>query len=473
MDCMQAMHNLVFFVCWITLVLFISLAHSTAQVPVADWQFGEGSGTVAYDSSGNGYTATLADGVGWITEPNGIAADSNLQQFMSALPVDLSDTNAITVSLWVNRQYSMRGAAVLFEAPQDYTRSATGFALYADSRVCQGMQASLQGNAGYTTNCYSQPPSGTWHNLIVVFDKSQIDGNEIVLYVDGNRATPTGTLAVSTNTNNFGQDPFYMLSRGGMSNFASAEVADVRIYNTALTAQQIENLFTLSSSIGLSPSFDITASPFAFTVKRGSSVVSGITSTIANGFDSEVSLSVSGVPDGMTVTFTPNPIPGPGAGISTVTISVGSMTGAGTYPLGVLGTSGSMQRVSTISVAVTDSPVVDLTWVGSQNVIGYNAYRSDNSGGPYAKINSELIPGTSYTDNNVQSGSTYYYVATSVDSEYRESGYSNEALANVPSEDSPATSATRTGNTAAGKSWADQPAGSQRKLVGGPLVRQY
>ena len=443
MDCPQAMPHSVFFAGCIVFVLFISLSLSIAQAPVAHWQFDEGSGNVALDSSGNGYTASLANGIGWITDPNGIAADSTLRQFMSTLPIGLSGTNAVTVSLWVNRQYSTRGTAVLFETPQDYSRSATGFVLYADSRICQGMQASLRGNAGYTTNCYSQPTSGTWHYLAVVFDKSQIDGNEIVLYVDGNRVTPIHTIQASANTNNFGNNPFYMFSRGGMSNFASAEVADARIYNTALTAQQIENLFSMSSGIGVSPSFNISASPFAFTTKRGSTVISTITSTPTNGFNGSITLSVSGVPQGMTVNFTPNPIPAPGAGTSTMSIQPGSTTKPGIYHLTVLGTSGITQRVLTVSVAVVDTPVVDLAWGGSQSAVGYNVYRSANSGGPYTKINSGLIPSTSYTDNNVQSGFTYYYVATSVDSEQHESGYSNQASANVPLEGSPATNPTR------------------------------
>ena len=47
-------------------------------------------------------------------------------------------------------------------------------------------------------------------------------------------------------------------------------------------------------------------------------------------------------------------------------------------------------------------------------------------------LNSSLIAGTSYTDQTVQSGITYYYVTTAVDSLGVESIYSNEAAATVP-----------------------------------------
>ena len=77
---------------------------------------------------------------------------------------------------------------------------------------------------------------------------------------------------------------------------------------------------------------------------------------------------------------------------------------------------------------------VFLSWDAStsQDVIGYNAYRGTNSGGPYTKLNSGLIATTSYTDHTVQSGYTYYYVTTAVDSQGLESAYSNQAVATVP-----------------------------------------
>jgi fibronectin type 3 domain-containing protein len=79
---------------------------------------------------------------------------------------------------------------------------------------------------------------------------------------------------------------------------------------------------------------------------------------------------------------------------------------------------------------------VTLNWVAStsQNVAGYNIYRGTTSGGPYgSKMNSSLVSGTTYTDNSVQAGQTYYYVVTTVDISSNESGYSNQATAVIPS----------------------------------------
>jgi hypothetical protein len=73
-----------------------------------------------------------------------------------------------------------------------------------------------------------------------------------------------------------------------------------------------------------------------------------------------------------------------------------------------------------------------LSWSASASTAtsGYNIYRSNASRSGYARINS--ISGLSYTDATVESGQTYYYVVTAVDSIGDESTFSNEIQANVP-----------------------------------------
>jgi hypothetical protein len=77
---------------------------------------------------------------------------------------------------------------------------------------------------------------------------------------------------------------------------------------------------------------------------------------------------------------------------------------------------------------------VTLNWMagGSSNVVGYNIYRSTTSGGPYTKLNSSAVIGTSYSDQAVQAGLTYFYVATSLDVNGNESAYSGQATAVIP-----------------------------------------
>jgi uncharacterized repeat protein (TIGR03803 family) len=76
---------------------------------------------------------------------------------------------------------------------------------------------------------------------------------------------------------------------------------------------------------------------------------------------------------------------------------------------------------------------VSLSWDPSiSQVIGYNVYRGADPNGPYTKLNSTLDVNTAYADTTVLGGQTYYYVTTAVDSQNKESGYSNQTKAVVP-----------------------------------------
>ena len=89
------------------------------------------------------------------------------------------------------------------------------------------------------------------------------------------------------------------------------------------------------------------------------------------------------------------------------------------------------------AVQVLPPPVsysVSLDWNPSTSAVsGYNVYRGTVSGGPYTQINPSLVTTTQYQDSDVESGQTYYYVVTSVDSSNVESAYSNQTSATIPS----------------------------------------
>jgi hypothetical protein len=141
-----------------------------------------------------------------------------------------------------------------------------------------------------------------------------------------------------------------------------------------------------------------------------------------------------------------------GAGYSATGIQSGQMVGPGQSatlnvmfaPAGTGLTPGSVTLTSTasnstVSVALSGTGVqtvshsVTLTWTASTSTVsGYNVYRSTVSGGPYTKLNSTLVAATTYTDTSVQSGQTYFFVATAVDSSGVESADSTEVSATIP-----------------------------------------
>jgi len=112
-------------------------------------------------------------------------------------------------------------------------------------------------------------------------------------------------------------------------------------------------------------------------------------------------------------------------------VAAGSVNGSISI---VSNASGSPATVSLAGTGVAPAQYsVALTWDASTSTVtGYNVYRSTVSGSSYTKINSSLVAALNYTDSTVQSGTTYYYVTTAVDSNGNESVYSNEASAVVP-----------------------------------------
>lgn len=75
---------------------------------------------------------------------------------------------------------------------------------------------------------------------------------------------------------------------------------------------------------------------------------------------------------------------------------------------------------------------VELTWQASASPsLGYFVYRSTGNRAP-SKLNTSLVPSTSFTDTAVVSGETYNYAVTSVNSTNIESATSNEITVTIP-----------------------------------------
>src|SRR4030095_2036923 len=97
------------------------------------------------------------------------------------------------------------------------------------------------------------------------------------------------------------------------------------------------------------PDFGIAASPPSTTVTAGTNAGYTISVTGANGFAGSVALSVFGLPTAATANFSPASI-GAGAGSA---LTIGTLgVAAGTYPLTITGTSGSLSHSTGVSLTV-------------------------------------------------------------------------------------------------------------------------
>jgi hypothetical protein len=206
----------------------------------------------------------------------------------------------------------------------------------------------------------------------------------------------------------------------------------------ALTADgSVSNLSVTLSGTGTAPG-QLAASPAtpnfgSVTVgtpqaQAGSLVASGASVTVSSVVSNNPEFVVSGlslpltIAAGQTVPFTLTFTPqASGAASSTITFTSNATNSPAT------------QAASGTGIAPPQHSV-SLAWTASTSTVaGYNVYRGTQSGGPYAIINGSTETSTTYTDNSVQGGQTYYYVVTAVDGSGNESVNSNQAQAVVPS----------------------------------------
>ena len=140
------------------------------------------------------------------------------------------------------------------------------------------------------------------------------------------------------------------------SSTATTGSATVTITGTSgsLTASTTLALTVNSTA---TPNFSVAASPASVTVTQGASGTSTITVTSTGGFNSATTLSASGLPTGVTASFSTNPVtpPANGSATSTLTLTASSSATVGAATVTITGTSGSTTHTTTIALTVNAS----------------------------------------------------------------------------------------------------------------------
>jgi kumamolisin len=132
------------------------------------------------------------------------------------------------------------------------------------------------------------------------------------------------------------------------NSLATTGTATVTITGTSGTAIATT---TIVLTVNPGASFSLGASPSSLGVVQGGSGTSAIMVTGENSFAGTVALAASGLPSGVTATFSPNPT----AGSSVLTLTASSSATTGTATVTITGTSGILAQ--TTAVALTINPL--------------------------------------------------------------------------------------------------------------------
>jgi len=121
-------------------------------------------------------------------------------------------------------------------------------------------------------------------------------------------------------------------------------------------------LLDILSKTVSTPNFSIYTPPGAVSVPQGGTGTQTITTTATGGFDWPITLSISGLPTGVTVaSYSVNPILAPGTGSSTVTLDVATSATAGTSTITVSASGGGITHTETFTLTVTAAPAFSIS----------------------------------------------------------------------------------------------------------------
>jgi hypothetical protein len=127
------------------------------------------------------------------------------------------------------------------------------------------------------------------------------------------------------------------------------------------------------------PNFALTASPTTVSVAQGGTKTTTVSTTVSGGFNSAVSLSATGLPAGVTASFSPTSIAAPGSGSSTLTFSASSTATIGTSTVTINASGGGVSHSTTVSLTVSSTATPDFTLSASPASVSVAAGGSGTS----------------------------------------------------------------------------------------------
>jgi len=119
------------------------------------------------------------------------------------------------------------------------------------------------------------------------------------------------------------------------------------------TSGSITEIVTVSLMVAkMPPGYTLSSSTPSLRIARGASGTATITTAVSGGFDSAISLSATGYPIGVAVTFSPATLPKPGSGNSIMTVAVGKKVALGNHTITINATGGGLPRTIQVTLDV-------------------------------------------------------------------------------------------------------------------------
>ena len=197
---------------------------------VAAYSFDEGAGSITTDVSGKNNSGTISNATWTASGKYGGALTFNGSNALVVIPpsTSLNVTNAMTQEAWVYPTVSKASWSTVMH------RETDAYYLHAscpDGAMLPASGATFNGTESYVAGA-SALPLNTWSHVA-----STYDGSSLKIYVNGVLSS-TKTVSGSVQNNN---NPLRIGGNYPYGQFFEGRIDDVRVYNRALSATEIQS----------------------------------------------------------------------------------------------------------------------------------------------------------------------------------------------------------------------------------------
>jgi len=223
--------------------------------PVAWWKFDEGSGTIASDSSGNGNTGTLINGPTWTTGKIGgaLSFDGVDDNVALGSPTTLDDITVKTITAWIKLDsFGGGGYGRIIDKEDCGTGTCAWlFSVDGDTNSLAYLQHFTTDYFLWSSSPTNSMTTGAWYHVAVIYDNSGAS-NDPIFYINGVLQTATEELTGSgTRKSDAANNAYIGNNAQGAQVVADFDglIDDVRVYNRALSSQEILSLYQSGTCI--------------------------------------------------------------------------------------------------------------------------------------------------------------------------------------------------------------------------------
>ena len=207
---------------------------------VGYWPLDDASGTTASDISGSGFNGTLNNSPVW--SAGKLGAGLRLNGSSSTVDINhnvVTTSSSFSVATWVQLS-SLSGFQTAVS--QDGSNISGFFLQFTSGGQFAFSLVNSDSTSGTTIRANSNfnPVANTWYHLVGVYNQSV---GQSQLYVNG---TLQSTQTVPAAWNATGETVIGRAKWGGNADFWNGEIDDVRLYNRALSATDVSNLYQLA-----------------------------------------------------------------------------------------------------------------------------------------------------------------------------------------------------------------------------------